>query len=85
MPELPRHYFAVADQLVHDCAEPCPAVQRQRLGLALSVDRPMARRHDPMIRAIRLAAFVWCVVATVVGFAALAIASRCDDAQEGLS
>lgn len=37
-----------------------------------------------MIRVIRIVAVVWCAVATVVGFACLAVASRCDEAQEGL-
>ena len=38
-----------------------------------------------MIRVVRIVAVVWCVVAFLVGFAALVVASQCDEAQEGLS
>ena len=37
-----------------------------------------------MIRAVRLAALAWRVVACLVAAAALAVASQCDEAQEGL-
>ena len=37
-----------------------------------------------MIRVVRIVAVVWCTVACLVAAAALAVASQCDEAQEGL-